>query len=366
MVLGIETSCDETSAAVIEKETGNPFVKLLSHSTASSMAQHAETGGVIPEIAARNQIQYIIPIINQALKEAQLTRAIDAIAVTIGPGLIGSLLVGVETAKTLAFVWNKPIVPVNHLIGHIYANWIEGNQTKSILFPALALIVSGGHTDLVLMKSHKHIQWLGGTKDDASGEAIDKIGRRINFPYPAGPAFEKAAAKGNPQAYHFPRPIMHDNAFDFSFSGLKTAALREIYKHKTLDDQTRANIARGVQDAIIDVLVYKTCNAAEKHQVTSILLSGGVAANQMLRDVLQKEIKKRELSVQFFAPEKFLCTDNAAMIAAAGYFNNKPIPWKKVSADSELYFEGKNASPQAARMALNIIRKINEPETTHF
>lgn len=376
-ILGIETSCDETAAAVIQSIENSSYLTLLSNVVTSSMDEHAKTGGIIPEAAARNQILSIIPIIKKALTDADITfsktqpPAIDAIAVTVGPGLIGSLLVGVETAKTLAMAWNKPLIPVNHLFGHIYANWIKSNQTKSIIFPALALIVSGGHTDLVLMKTHKNIQWLGGTKDDAAGEAIDKIGRTINFPYPAGPAFEKAAASGNPKAYHFPRPIMYDKAYDFSFSGLKTAALREInkLKQKSLrhcEEQSDEaiplgsalsihsgiaspvpelvrndvyNIARGVQDAIVDVLVYKTMQAAKQFDTKSILLGGGVASNQILREQIQKAIDKYALSAALFVPDKKLCVDNGAMIAAAAYYISIETPIHKISANPELYFD---------------------------
>lgn len=338
IILGIETSCDDTSAAIIEADKNNQFVKQLANSSATSLQLHAKTGGIIPEIAAREQIKYTIPVIKQALKEAGKTKeTIDAIAVTYGPGLIGSLLVGVETAKTLALAWNKPMIPVNHLFGHIYANWI--NTQKPIKFPAIGLIVSGGHTDLILMKDHGKTMWLGGTRDDAAGEAIDKIGREINFPYPAGPAFEKAADQGNPKAYHFPRPLLHKKNYDFSFSGLKTAAMREIQKQKNCDQQIRKNLARGVQDAIIDVLVQKTLLAVEEFAICSILLGGGVTANQALRDAFMKKITEKNLGITFHAPEKSLCTDNAAMIATAGFFMGKQNPWQKITANPELYFD---------------------------
>jgi len=333
-ILGIETSCDETAAAIIQIEKNKPFVKLISRSIASSIPSHSQTGGVIPEIAARNQIQSIIPVINQTLKEGSLT--IDTIAVTIGPGLVGSLLVGIETAKALAFVWNKPIIPVNHLFGHIYANWIEND----ISFPAIGLIVSGGHTDLVLMKNHKkNIMWLGGTRDDAAGEAFDKIGRMLNLPYPAGATIERLAKNGNPNSYHFPRPLMYDKACDFSFSGLKTAVLREVDKHKKLDKQTIADISRGALDAIIEVLVYKTIQAAKMYQAASIVLGGGVASNQVLRDTLQLSTTTQTPQTKIFAPEKSLCVDNAAMIATAAFYHYHPISWQKLTVEPELYFD---------------------------
>ncbi|HSW97182.1 MAG TPA: tRNA (adenosine(37)-N6)-threonylcarbamoyltransferase complex transferase subunit TsaD [Candidatus Saccharimonadales bacterium] len=339
-ILGIETSCDETSAAIIEGDKTQPFVTVLSNVSATSLNLHAKTGGIIPEIAAREQIKYIIPVIKQAFTEADKKPVnIDAIAVTYGPGLIGSLLVGVETAKTLAFAWNKQIIPVNHLFGHVYANWIEKqSQQKPITFPAIALIVSGGHTDLILMKGHKDTMWLGGTRDDAAGEAIDKIGREINFPYPSGPAFEAAAQKGNPKAYRFPRPIMHDKQYDFSFSGLKTAAFREI-KKQALEQQQINNLARGVQDAIIDVLIYKTLRAAEEFEIKTILLSGGVSANQTLRDTLIKKSAEKQLNITLHAPDKIFCTDNAAMIATAGLYMGEAKSWKDIIANPELYFD---------------------------
>jgi N6-L-threonylcarbamoyladenine synthase len=208
---------------------------------------------VIPEVAAREQLRYMIPVLKDALEKANLSFSktippdIDAIAVTYGPGLIGSLLVGVETAKTLSYVWNKPLIPVNHLYGHIYANWI-GDETPQ--FPALALVVSGGHTDLVVMKDHENLEWIGGSRDDAAGEAFDKIGRLLGLPYPAGPAIEKAAQKGTPKRFSFPRPMMHSDDFDFSFSGLKTAVLYEVRTLGKLDEQTVADIALETENAM--------------------------------------------------------------------------------------------------------------------
>ena len=334
-ILALETSCDETSAAVVEQEKGQ--IKLISQTTATSLTLHGATGGIIPEIAAREQSKFIIPVIQKTLEEASLNKTnpdIDAIAVTYGPGLIGSLLVGVETAKTLSYVWNKPIIPVNHLFGHIYANFIEN---KTIEFPLIALIVSGGHTDLVLMKSHTDITWLGGTRDDAAGECFDKSGRLLGLSYPAGPEIEQKAKLGNPKAYHFPRPLKNDGSFDFSFSGLKTAVLREVEKVKIMNEQTSNDICRGLQDAIIDVLVSKTFAAAEKYNVTTILLSGGVAANQTLKAAFEEKVK--QTNMQLFVPPRSLCTDNAAMIGTAAILQGKTTEWKKVTANPELYFD---------------------------
>jgi N6-L-threonylcarbamoyladenine synthase len=331
-ILGIESSCDETAAAVIEGT--DETVTLLSNVVASSLALHAKTGGVIPENAAREQLKFILPVIHEAIQTAGTSfEELDAIAVTYGPGLIGSLLVGVETAKTLALVLDKPLIPVNHMVGHIYANFIDQNE---ITFPLLALVVSGGHTDLLLMKQHEDLQLLGGTRDDAAGEAFDKIGRLLGLPYPAGPMMENLAKEGDPKRFRFPRPLIGSDDFEFSFSGLKTAVLREVQKQKSLDDQTVKDLARATQDAIIDVLTKKTLKAAKKYNVQSILLSGGVAANETLRNAFSTA--SSQLSIKFFAPEKSLCTDNAAMIAAAGYFNNQPKPINAITANPELYF----------------------------
>src|SRR3989344_209699 len=226
-ILAVETSCDETAASVVKFEKGLSHVELLSNVVATSLPMHRETGGIIPENAAREQLKYIIPVINQALKEASSKDSdIDSLAVTVGPGLIGSLLVGVETVKAYSYIWKKPIIPVNHLFGHIYANFI-GRKEKEIKFPSIALIVSGGHTDLVLIKSHSNIKWLGGTRDDAAGEALDKTGRLFGFSFLAGPKIEDLAKKGT-DTFKFPRPLIESGDYDFSFSGLKTAVLREV------------------------------------------------------------------------------------------------------------------------------------------
>jgi N6-L-threonylcarbamoyladenine synthase len=344
-ILGIETSCDETSAAVLE---GNDNVLTLkSNIVASSLAMHIPTGGIIPENAAREQLKYILPVINEALQKAETKlESIDTIAVTYGPGLIGSLLVGVETAKTIALTLNKPLIPVNHMVGHIYANFITNNETvqdkahtEAPQFPLLALVVSGGHTDLLLMKKHGHFQLLGGTRDDAAGEALDKIGRLIGVAYPAGPVIEKLAKEGDPKRFRFPRPLVGSPDYDFSFSGLKTAVLREVRELKQIDEQTKKDISRGTLDAIIDVIIKKTLKAAAEHNVQTIILSGGVAANQTLRDAFVDEIKKRRLDINFSVPPRSLCTDNAAMIAAAAYFNNPKVNLHAVNANPELYFD---------------------------
>ncbi len=349
IILGIETSCDETGAAVIS--TSNNHLTLLSNSLASSISLHAKTGGIIPEVAAREQLRYIIPVIKDALKKGLSYELgnpnpppLDAIAVTYGPGLIGSLLVGVETAKTLSLVWKKELIPINHLYGHIYANWL---QQSNIQLPAIALVISGGHTDLVYLKNHNEITVIGGTRDDAAGEAFDKIGRLLNLPYPAGPTISSLAKRGNPHAFAFPRPMIKSDDFDFSFSGLKTAVLNLLKKNKwnfndvnfvASNQQLLYDLCASVQQAIIDVVSVKTLKAAKKYHVSSILLGGGVAANEKLKERLQEDVKKQLPNTGLFIPPKELCTDNGAMIAAAAVFTPLRSSWESLSAEPELYY----------------------------
>lgn len=336
VILAIETSCDETGVAILEKGK-NGKLKILSNRVVSSLPIHSGTGGIIPENAAREQVKFIIPVLEEVLEEfgKDPKNSIDAIAVTVGPGLIGSLLVGVETAKTLSILWNKPIIPVNHLLGHIYANFID---YPSIEFPAIGLVVSGGHTDLLLIKKHGDIEWLGGTRDDAAGEAFDKIGRLLNLPYPGGPSIEKEAIKGNPKRFNFPKPLINSGDFDFSFSGLKTAVYREVKAMKQFNKETISDLCSSVQESVVDVLVGKTLKAVQEYNVKSILLGGGVAANNKLKERFQSSIINNQSSMKFFVPEKFLCTDNAAMIASAAFYNSKPTAWQKIVANPELYF----------------------------
>jgi N6-L-threonylcarbamoyladenine synthase len=332
IILGIETSCDETGVAVIEDGK-----TVFSNVVATSLSLHAKTGGIIPEVAAREQVTSMLPVLEQALAEAKIVKEhIDAIAVTNGPGLIGSLLVGVETAKTLSLVWGKPLIPVNHLYGHIYANWLQ--QEKEITFPAISLVVSGGHTDLVLLKNHGELQVIGSTRDDAAGEAFDKIGRLLGLPYPAGPTISKLAHSGDSKVFPLPRPMIGSKDYEFSFSGLKTAVLDLLKKNPDLlaNPQDRANLCASVQEAIVTVLVRKSITAAKEYNAKSFLLGGGVAANELLRNELQKACQ--ENAIEFFVPEKQFCTDNAAMIAAAAFFNLHPIPYTEVKANPELYY----------------------------
>jgi len=345
-ILGIESSCDETAAAVIEDGT-----KILSNIVASSSDIHTKTGGVIPEQAARQQIISMIPVIDQALQKAfgnNNPTSIDAIAITYGPGLIGSLLVGVETAKTLSYLWEKPLIPVNHLVGHIYANWLSEDQSKGKLpqFPSLALVVSGGHTDLVSMTGHGKFNWIGGTRDDAAGEAFDKTARLLGLPYPGGPAISNEASKyfssdkytDQDKLTKLPRPMIDKDNFDWSFSGLKTAVLREYDSDSSEDDV--GHFSAEIQEAIVDVLVSKTLKAVKKFKPKSLLLAGGVVANARLRYKFSIEIKKAKLDVNLFVPPPKLCTDNAAYIASCAYFNNNPINWEKLASNPQLSIMG--------------------------
>ncbi|OGM02596.1 tRNA (adenosine(37)-N6)-threonylcarbamoyltransferase complex transferase subunit TsaD [Candidatus Woesebacteria bacterium GWA1_41_8] len=339
-ILAIESSCDETAAAVVENGQ-----KLLSSVVATSAEMHAKTGGIIPEQAARQQLVSIVPVIDETLKKARLTKNdIDALAVTAGPGLIGSLLVGVEAAKTLVYLWNKPLIPVNHLVGHIYANWINSNnkQFQTLKFPALALVVSGGHTDLVLLKGHGNIKWLGGTRDDAAGEAFDKTARLLDLPYPGGPSISKEAEKylvKHPKAKLklFPRPMLDSQDYDWSFSGLKTAVLKYVQENKRFDV---SNVAAELQEAIVDVLVEKASRAVAQINPKSFLLAGGVAANKRLRDKFEVDFFLKKFSTTFHVPPINLCTDNAAYIASAAFYNFKKVKWTDVDARPELTITG--------------------------
>ena len=318
MVLAIESTCDETGAAVAVS-FGEPMaVKILSDVKASSAEIHAKYGGVIPEIAAREQIAAIIPVITEAMERAGVNeKEIEAIAVTQGPGLIGSLLIGVETAKALAMVWKKPLIAVNHMAAHVFANWI-GEKTPE--FPAVALVVSGGHTDLMYLESLTRWLWVGGTRDDAAGEAFDKAARAMGFPYPGGAMVAKAAEEATmdlPAGLKLPRPMIHENNLEMSFSGLKTALLQVMEQNKvklTEEPGLVNSLAREFNQAVADVLIKKTMKAVEQYQPKSILLAGGVAANVTLREGLAGAVK--ESSKEFFCPDLRYCTDNAAMIAA--------------------------------------------------
>lgn len=364
-ILAIESSCDETSAAVLDDQNGG--IKVLSNVTATSLSIHAKTGGIIPENAARMQVKFIMPVVIEALcssvilsetmnptmkdpssktqddiiKEWKKAKkifgtSIDAIAVTYGPGLIGSLLVGVETAKTLSFIFNKPLIPVNHLLAHIFANFIDRKKEK-IEFPFIGLIVSGGHTDLLYFKNHNNYRWLGGTRDDAAGEALDKIGRFLNLSYPAGPEIETRSSKVEKTSIRFHSPIINEDNFDFSFSGLKTEVMRFVEK-STLNESLINEICYATQKAVLDVLIKKTLKAAKANNCKTILVGGGVSANESLKKQFLSEIRNQKSEISILFPEKKYSTDNGAMIGAYALQNSNPLNWKNVSATPELYF----------------------------
>ncbi len=317
-ILGIETSCDETACAILKKDQNG--IQILSNIVTSSASLQAKYGGIIPEQAAREQIKAIIPVIEEAINDSRLTiNDIDAIAVTYGPGLIGSLLVGVETAKVLAKVWNKPLIPVNHLLGHFYANFIQVPSSKFQVpkFPCLGLLVSGGHTDLVLFTNHGEYKYLGGTRDDAAGECFDKCARLLGLPYPGGPYLSKLAQKGDPTKFKLPIPMRNSKDFDFSYSGLKTAVANMINdKRLTIND--KQDLAASIEETIVISLIGKVLPAIKKYNIEQLMVAGGVAANKRLVDKLLVLTKDKTISLH--VPSANLCTDNGAMIAAAGFF----------------------------------------------
>ncbi|MFH1175476.1 MAG: tRNA (adenosine(37)-N6)-threonylcarbamoyltransferase complex transferase subunit TsaD [bacterium] len=408
IILAIETSCDETAAAVLKAETTTTEpeesvnFEILSNIVSSQVGLHSQFGGIIPNLAAREHTKNITSVLEEALQKSAIKiKDIDLITVTRGPGLIPALLVGTSAAKTLSYVWEKPIVGVNHIEGHIYANWIENPPTpftkgeikeeprnistlflkgislifppfrrgtkgdfknipghstspasadfggrekeeiKEIIFPVLALVVSGGHTELVLMKDHKKFISVGATRDDAVGEAFDKAARLLNLGYPGGPAISKAAENGTPGIYSLPRPMISSKNFDFSFSGIKTA-VRELDAKTAngaeLQPSQANNIAAEFQQAVVEVLISKTIKAAHKFSPKTIILAGGVAANSQLRFQLAAKIKNTFPEIKFSVPPLQFCTDNAAMIAVAGYFHRQEAtrkPWE-VETDANI------------------------------
>jgi N6-L-threonylcarbamoyladenine synthase len=307
-ILGIETSCDETAAAVVIDGT-----QVASSVVSSQVDLHARYGGVVPEVASRAHVEMLMPVVAQALVEACVHGDdIDAVAATVGPGLIGSLLVGVSAAKSLALVWDVPFIAVNHLEAHLYAAFLE---EPTIELPMVVVLVSGGHTMLVAMEGHGRYRLLGQTVDDAAGEAFDKVARFLDLGYPGGPLIDRLALEGDPRAIAFPRPMLNDG-LDFSFSGLKTAVVNHVRKHP---DVSAADVAASFQQAVVDVLVTKARRAAQAIGAKGICLAGGVAANSQLRmrmlDVCEED------SLHAFLPSRSMCTDNAAMIAAAGFYS---------------------------------------------
>lgn len=341
-ILGIESSCDDTSVALIEMDEKN--LTVLAEKTASQIDIHAKFGGVIPEVAGRLHAEYITPVIEEVLKGQERP---DAIAVTFGPGLITGLLVGVEAAKTLSCVWNIPLIPVNHIEGHFYSPEISKseNKRKTIEYPTLALIVSGGHTELALSKKEGEYKKIGGTRDDAVGECFDKVAKLLGIPYPGGPKISKLAEKGKINI-SFPRPMQDSDNLDMSFSGLKTAVLYWLKDHPmTIDNPVFKNeegeftiedVCASVEAAITDVLISKTTTAINTHKPKTLILAGGVSANKKLRGEL--EMLSQKLDISFRLPELAYTTDNAAMIAVAGfhrYHAKKIIGWKDIAADPQ-------------------------------
>ena len=382
LILAIETSCDETCAAVLQDGR-----MVLSNIISSQIGLHRKTGGVIPEVAAREHLKNIIPVIKKTLNSAKLSpNNIDLIAVTQGPGLIPALLIGTNAAKTLAYLWKKPLIGIHHIEGHIYANFLSEKisvisnfqfpiskqiqnskiqkqteipklkaKSSKIKFPILCLVVSGGHTQLVLMKKHLDYEIIGETLDDAAGEAFDKVARILGLGYPGGPAIAKAAdiwtsdvqmQKGHPMSIHFPRPMIGSDNFNFSFSGLKTAVLYETKKRPALlkNKSYVSELCHEFQQAVIDVLVSKTIRAAKKYQPKTILLAGGVSANAELRNQLGEAVKRDLSEIKYYIPDTKYSLDNAAMIAAAAYYRYRSIKnkkaldknWQSLEADASL------------------------------
>lgn len=311
-ILAIETSCDETSAAVVKNGR-----EVLSNVISSQIATHKLYGGVVPEIASRKHIEAIDWVIDAALDEAGMKKEdIDAIAVTYGPGLVGALLVGLAEAKALAFALNKPLVPVHHIEGHIAANYISDTEWKP---PFICLVVSGGHTHLVHIKDYNSFDILGRTRDDAAGEAYDKVARVLGLPYPGGPQIDRLSKEGDPHAIKFPRVVLEHDSYDFSFSGLKSAVLNFTNTAKMKGEEYNdADVAAGFQQAVIDVLVEKAIRACKEFGIDKLALAGGVSANSHLRADMKKACDENNIS--FNVPEPVLCTDNGAMIGAAGYY----------------------------------------------
>lgn len=344
-ILGIETSFDETSAAIVRDGLEVEYQHF-----STSIDKHVGTGGVVPEVASREQALYIIPVLQQVLTRGEggkgasvqssqpsspprtlalLHSDIDAIAVTVGPGLVGSLLIGVETAKALSAAWGKPLIPVNHMLGHIYGAWLTHGAAMDEQWPKLALLVSGAHTELIFMKSHQELYKIGWTLDDAAGEAFDKVARLLGYPYPGGPHVSKLAETGDASAIPFPLPLNQKNNLNFSFSGLKTAVLNYIREHPEAD---KADIAASFQQTVVTSLVNKTKLAAERYKVKEVILGGGVAANKLLRQQFAQQLAPAAVRI----PAMEFTTDNAAVIAAAAYYHQDAADPSTVQANPSL------------------------------
>ncbi|MFA5175190.1 MAG: tRNA (adenosine(37)-N6)-threonylcarbamoyltransferase complex transferase subunit TsaD [Patescibacteria group bacterium] len=355
LVLGVESSCDDTSVALLECSKQGCFV--VNELTASQIEIHKKYGGVVPEIAGRMHAEKIIPLIEEVLKDGAKP---DVIAVTAGPGLMTGLIIGVEAAKTLSYALNVPLIAVNHIEGHIHSVEISKQTPNSnsqitktddkilpirkspkIIYPVLALVASGGHTELILAKKQGRYKKIGATRDDAAGECFDKVAKILGLPYPGGPQISKLAVEGDPKAINFPRPMLKDKnssskngpSWDFSFAGLKTAALYWLRDHKKIN---KNDFCSSFEQAIIDVLVGKTMKAVEKFKPKTIILAGGVSANKKLRETLIKEVKNQTLKSSVLLPKSEYCMDNAAMIAMAGYYHalkKDYVLWQNIKAD---------------------------------
>ncbi|WP_436967113.1 tRNA (adenosine(37)-N6)-threonylcarbamoyltransferase complex transferase subunit TsaD [Staphylococcus shinii] len=310
IILAIESSCDETSVSVIKDGT-----EILSNIVLSQIESHKRFGGVVPEVASRHHVEGITATIDEALNTADVTmKQVDAVAVTQGPGLIGALLVGINAAKALAFAYDKPLIPVHHIAGHIYANHLE----KPLQFPVMSLIVSGGHTELIYMKNHLNFEVIGETRDDAVGEAYDKVARTIGLSYPGGPQVDKLAVQGQ-DSYDFPRVWLDKDSYDFSFSGLKSAVINKLHnvRQKGLEIN-EPDVATSFQNSVVEVLVGKSIAACEAYNVNQLIVAGGVASNKGLRSALSEACESHNITLSIPSPK--LCTDNAAMIGAAAHY----------------------------------------------
>lgn len=342
-ILAIETSCDDTCVAIVETKSrkGSKIhdFKILANVISSQTKIHRKYGGVVPSLAKRAHLENLPIVLEKALEEAKISspkRQIDLIAVTYGPGLEPALWTGVNFAKELSQKWHIPLLGVDHMRGHIAANFLD--SSKQIDFPALCLAVSGGHTQLILVKDVNKYKLLGETLDDAAGEGFDKVARMLGLGFPGGPKIAKTAQRGNPKAFGFPRPMLHSKDYNFSFSGLKTAVLYRL-KGLNLTPQTKKDIAASFQQAVVDVLIAKTIEAAREYNAKTIMLAGGVAANEELRKQLREKIAVEIPNTKYIIPDTSLATDNAAMIAAAAYFRRKQATltrWKTLKADGNL------------------------------
>lgn len=335
-ILAIESSCDDTAVTLLEADKEG-FLP-IEEKKASQIEVHKKYGGVVPEIAGRKHAEKIIPTAEEVMKDHKKP---DAVAVTAGPGLMTGLMVGVEAAKTLSYLWKVPIIPVNHLEGHIYSPKIQNENKKDNVeyeFPVLVLIASGGHTELILMKGHQKYEQIGATVDDAAGEAFDKVAQLLDLDYPGGPQIEQKAKDGDPTAIDFPRPMINSGDYNFSFSGLKTAVLYWLKDNEIRKDESLENICASFQQAAVDVLEHKVKQAIKEYDPNTILLTGGVSANQQLRS----SFKNQDYNVYF--PLQKYCMDNATMIGIAGYYQHqteKSLPWQQVQADPNLRLQPK-------------------------